>query len=147
MRRLLRTDLTRKENAHALYRVSWIFSQPNLMSLVVSQSAPASDSYSASFSVDKSLNSSLSKMEENSALAKELCRNIAQARNSILKALEKTDGEDHWLLNMFAKFGLFGEFTKSSEEVEAEKVAKTLEDAGGQFANIFNLQNEMSHFF
>ena len=48
---------------------------------------------------------------------------------------------------MFAKFGLFGEFTKSSEEVEAEKVAKTLEDAGGQFANIFNLQNEMSHFF
>ena len=94
--------MTRKENAHALYRVSWIFSQPNLMSLVVSQSAPASDSYSASFSVDKSLNSSLSKMEENSALAKELCRNIAQARNNILKALEVS----HLSLRLTSKFFL-----------------------------------------
>jgi len=146
MRRLLRTDLTRKENAHALYRVSWIFSQPNLMTLVLNtQMQPINDSYST-FNVDKSLNSSASKMEENSILAKELLRNTADARKNILKALEKNDGEEPWLVQYFTKFGIFGEFTKSSEEIEAEKVAKTLEDAGVQFANIFKLENEMSHF-
>ena len=81
-------DLTRKENAHALYRVSWIFSQPNLMTLVLNtQMQPINDSYST-FNVDKSLNSSVSKMEENSILAKELLRNTADARKNILKALE-----------------------------------------------------------
>ena len=50
------------------------------------------------------------------------------------------------MVQYFTKFGIFGEFTKSSEEIEAEKVAKTLEDAGVQFANIFKLENEMSHF-
>lgn len=81
-------DLTRKENAHALYRVSWIFSQPNLMTLVLNtQMQPKNDSYST-FNVDKSLNSSASKMEENSILAKELLRNTADARKNILNALE-----------------------------------------------------------
>lgn len=87
MRRLLRTDLSRKENAQALFRISWIFSQPNLMQMIVNCVPNNVESFSGSFA-ERSQNTSVTKMDENVALVKELMRSIAMSRSNIQKALQ-----------------------------------------------------------
>jgi hypothetical protein len=42
---------------------------------------------------------------------------------------------------------LFGDFSKSSQEIEAEKLCKELEAAGGHFSKMFDLHDEMKTFF
>lgn len=51
------------------------------------------------------------------------------------------------MIQFLTKFGLFGEFAKSTEEVEAEKICKSLEDAGSNFARMFGLESELRLFF
>jgi hypothetical protein len=87
MRRLLRTDLSRKENAQALVRIGWIFSQPNLMQMIINCTPSNTESFSG-FADRTTACTTASKMEENVSLAKELMRSIAMSRSNIQKALE-----------------------------------------------------------
>jgi len=115
--------------------------------MIVNSVPNSIDNSFGNFTSERTQNVTIAKMDENVALVKELMRSIAVSRTNIQKALQKPEGDDNWLVNSLTKFGLLGEFSKSTEEIEAEKICKILEDAGGNFARMFDLQDELALFF
>ena len=47
-------------------------------------------------------------------------------------------------MQLFTKLGIFGDLSKSAEEIEAEKLVTNLEGAAENFARMFDLEAELA---